>query len=141
MAEPVRTAEAFVVVQLKQHKTATRDEFDKDRDTFVQELVRAKRDEALSLYVKRLREQAKDDIKIDESYVQEAKVDGGSVERRDEDEDEYLEPHQRPPWPTGCGSSSPRSRSFTARTSPSGRASARASRRAKTTASATSSST
>ena len=70
----------FAVVQLKQHKTATRDEFEKDRDDFVQELVRAKRDEALSLYVKRLRDQAKDDIKVDTSFVQEVKVDGGAHE-------------------------------------------------------------
>ena len=82
MAEPVRTPDAFVVVQLKQHKTSTREEFEKERETFVQELVRAKRDEALSLYVKRLREQAKDDIKIDPSFVQEAKVDGGADGRQ-----------------------------------------------------------
>ncbi len=88
IAEPVRTPEAFAVVQLKQHKTTTRDEFEKDRDTFVQELVRAKRDEALSLYVKRLRDQAKDDIKVDPSFVQEMKVDGGASSSS-EDEDEY----------------------------------------------------
>jgi len=75
-------------VQLKQHKTATPDEFEKDKDTFVQELVRAKRDEALSLYVKRLRDQAKDDVKIDQSFVQEMKVDGGASSSS-EDEDEY----------------------------------------------------
>ncbi len=88
LAEPVRTPDAFAVVQLKQHKTATHDEFEKDRDTFVQELVRAKRDEALSLYVKRLRDQAKDDIKVDASFVQELKADGGASSSS-EDEDEY----------------------------------------------------
>jgi hypothetical protein len=88
IADPVRIPDGFVVVQLKQHKVATRAEFDKDRETFEQELVRAKRDEALSLYVKRLRQQGKDDIKIDQSYVQEAKVDGG-VGGANEDEDEY----------------------------------------------------
>ncbi len=88
MAEPVRTQDAFVVVQLKQHKTSTREEFEKERETFVQELVRSKRDEALSLYVRRLREQAKDDIKVDPSFVQEAKVDGGATSSS-EDEDEY----------------------------------------------------
>jgi peptidyl-prolyl cis-trans isomerase D len=88
MAEPVRVADGFVVVQLKQRKVATGDEFQKDRDTFVEELLRAKRDEALSLYVKRLREQAKGDVKIDESYVQEARVDGGASSAS-EDEDEY----------------------------------------------------
>jgi peptidyl-prolyl cis-trans isomerase D len=88
MADPVRTQDAFAVVQLKQHKTSTREEFEKERETFVQELVRAKRDEALSLYVKRLREQAKDDIKVDASFVQEARVDGGATSSG-EDEDEY----------------------------------------------------
>jgi peptidyl-prolyl cis-trans isomerase D len=85
---PVRTADAFVVVQLKEHKESTRDEFEKDRDTFEEELVRSKRDEAMSLYVKRLREQAKDAIKVDSSYIQEARVDGG-LSSEDDDEDQY----------------------------------------------------
>jgi peptidyl-prolyl cis-trans isomerase D len=88
IGDPVRTADGFVVVQLKQHKVATHDEFQKDRDTFEEELLRAKRDEALSLYLKRLREQAKVDIKIDTSYIQEARVDGGTGIATDE-EDEY----------------------------------------------------
>jgi len=88
MPEAVRTTDAFVVVQLKQHKVATHEEFDKDRDAFEQELLRAKRDEALSLYVKRLRERAKDDIKIEQSYIEEVKVDGGASNTSD-DEDEY----------------------------------------------------
>ncbi|MDP9149922.1 MAG: peptidylprolyl isomerase [Myxococcota bacterium] len=87
IAEPVRTADAFVVVQLKQHKTATRDEFEKDREAVEEDLLRAKRDEAISSYVKRLRERAKDDIKIDESYVQEAKVNGGMGGTNDEEEE------------------------------------------------------
>jgi hypothetical protein len=86
LADPFRGADGFVVVQLKQRKVATAEEFAKDRDTFEQELVRAKRDEALSLYVKRLRERAKDDIKIDQSYIQEAKVDGGASGTEEEDE-------------------------------------------------------
>ncbi|MGO9836918.1 MAG: peptidylprolyl isomerase [Polyangiaceae bacterium] len=89
MAEPTRAADGFVVVQAKQHKVATREEFDKDRATFEQELVRAKRDEALCLYVKRLRDQAKDAIKVDESFVQEAKVDGGTGGSATDEEDEY----------------------------------------------------
>jgi peptidyl-prolyl cis-trans isomerase D len=88
MPEPVRTSDGFVVVALKQRKTSTREEFEKDRDAFEDEILRAKRDEALSLYVKRLRDQAKADIKIDASYVQEARVDGGTGSVSD-DEDEY----------------------------------------------------
>ncbi len=88
IAEPIRTADGFVIVVLKQHKVATREEFDKDRETFEQELLRGKRDEALSLYVRRLRDQAKDDIRIDLTFVQEARVDGGA-QSTNEDEDEY----------------------------------------------------
>jgi peptidyl-prolyl cis-trans isomerase D len=88
MTEPVRTPDGFVVVELKQHKTATHEEFEKDRETFEQDLLRAKRDEALSLYVRRLRDQAKEDIKIDQTFVQEAKADGGATSAN-EDEDEY----------------------------------------------------
>jgi peptidyl-prolyl cis-trans isomerase D len=86
LAQPVRTTDAFVVVQLKQHKTATREEFEKDHDSFTGELTGLKRDEALSLYVKRLRDQAKDDVKIDETYTTEAKADGGKSATEDEDE-------------------------------------------------------
>ncbi len=88
MTEPVRTADGFVVVQLKQHKIATDDEFRQHRDTFEEDLLRAKRDETLSLYVKRLREQAKADIKIETSYIEEPRVDAGAGSASDE-EDEY----------------------------------------------------
>jgi len=86
--EPIRAQEGFVVVQAKEHKNATREDFEKNRDALEQGLLRAKRDEALALYVRRLRAQAKDAVKIDESYVQEAKVDGGPSSV-DEDEDQY----------------------------------------------------
>lgn len=88
LADPVRTPDGWDVVQLKQRKIATREEFEKDRPTFQDELVRLKRDEALSLYVKRLREQAKDDIKVEDAFIQEAKGDGGTGSAN-EDEDEY----------------------------------------------------
>jgi len=89
LADPVRTPDGWDVVQLKQRNVATREEFEKDRPIFQDELVRQKRDEALSLYVKRLREQAKDDIKVEDAYIQEAKADGGTGGSADEDQDEY----------------------------------------------------
>jgi peptidyl-prolyl cis-trans isomerase D len=89
LADPARTQEGYDVVALKQHKVATREDFEKDRDTVVKELVTAKRDEALSLYVKRLRDQAKDDVKVDEAYIQEAKVDGGAGGAPGEEEEGY----------------------------------------------------
>jgi peptidyl-prolyl cis-trans isomerase D len=91
MAEPVRTASGFVVVVLKQHKVATREEFDKDREAFQEDMVRSKRDDALARYVKGLLDKAKEAIKIDESYVQESKTDGGASGGgpADDDEDQY----------------------------------------------------
>ncbi len=85
MDAPIRTPSGFDVIVLKQHKQATHEDFAKDRESFVQDLLRVKRDEALSLYVKRLREVAKDDIKVDESYTTEAKVDGGSASDDDDE--------------------------------------------------------
>lgn len=89
LSDPIRAQDGFVVVQAKEHKAATRDDFEKNRDALEQELLRAKRDEALALYVRRLRSQAKDGVKVDESYVQEAKVDGGAGGSADDDEDQY----------------------------------------------------
>ena len=88
MADPVRTANEYVVVELKQHKAVAREEFAKERDTFVEGMLRTKRDEALSLYVRQLRSAHKDDIKIDLRYVEEPKVDGGAG-GAEPDEDEY----------------------------------------------------
>jgi peptidyl-prolyl cis-trans isomerase D len=88
MPEPVRIADAFAVVELKQYKPASRDDFEKNGETFEQDLVRGKRDEALALYVRHLRDQAKDAVKIDTSYIQEARTDGGTSSETDE-EDEY----------------------------------------------------
>jgi hypothetical protein len=84
--DPVRTADAYDVVQAKEHKVATREDFEKNRETTMQALLTEKRDEALALYVRHLREQAKDDIKIDPSYIQEAKVDGGAGPAEDDEE-------------------------------------------------------
>ncbi len=94
LPDALRTAEdAFVVVQLKEHKTATKEEFDKDRDTYTQTLLAAKQAEALALYVKRLREAAKNEIKVDESYLADPnakKADGGlpAVPDLNEEEEE-----------------------------------------------------
>jgi peptidyl-prolyl cis-trans isomerase D len=87
MKEPVRLSDAYVVVQMKQRKTATREDFATNTQ-ILPELLAAKRDEALSLYVRRLRDQAKNDIKIEASFIQETKADGGAG-GGPEEEDEY----------------------------------------------------
>ena len=89
--------EGFVLASLKEHKTATKEEFDKERDAYMQTLVARKQAEALAMYVKRLREDAKSksEIKIDEKYLAEkmgtgsSKVtDGGAPVAPTEEEEE-----------------------------------------------------
>jgi peptidyl-prolyl cis-trans isomerase D len=92
MKEPLRTDDGFVVVQLKQHKTATKDEFDKEKETYFQTLLTKKKAEALALYVKRLRDASKSDIKIDDKYMGDKmgpmKDGGTSAPDFDEDDDD-----------------------------------------------------
>ncbi|WP_394842674.1 peptidylprolyl isomerase [Pendulispora brunnea] len=85
-AEPLRTDDGFTVIRLKEQKTATKDEFEKDRDTYMQTLLAGKQTEALAVYVKRLREAAKNEIKIDENYLKDPNArDGGVPQDLDEE--------------------------------------------------------
>jgi peptidyl-prolyl cis-trans isomerase D len=84
----------YVLVSLKEHKTATKDEFAKDKEIYLQTLVKQKEDEAFSLYMKRLKDGASSEIKIDEKYL-EAKLgtskkttDGGAPAPSQEEEEE-----------------------------------------------------
>ncbi|MDB4933222.1 MAG: Foldase protein PrsA precursor [Labilithrix sp.] len=85
-ADPLRTDDGFLVVQLKEQKPATKDEFDKERDQYVQQLLFAKKSEALGNYTRRLRETSKSEIKIDENNVLGAKSDAGAAPHEEEDE-------------------------------------------------------
>ncbi len=78
--DPVKTDGPFYVVQIKEHKSATKDEFDKDRDTYMQTLLGARQAAALAIYMKRLKDASKADISKDENYMSQYKSDGGVVE-------------------------------------------------------------
>ncbi|MBX3189450.1 MAG: peptidylprolyl isomerase [Labilithrix sp.] len=84
LAEPIRTDDGFLVISLKEQKPATKEEFDKERDQYTQQLLFAKRVEALANYTRRLREAAKAEIKIDENNVMGAKSDAGPTQDDDE---------------------------------------------------------
>jgi peptidyl-prolyl cis-trans isomerase D len=88
MPEPVHSQDGFVVVQLKEHKNATKEDFDKERDTYMQTLLAAKQQEALSIYVRRLKDASKADIQIDEKYMEQynPKGDGGAGPTEDDEE-------------------------------------------------------
>ncbi len=85
ISEPIMTDEGWIVARVKEHRAATREDFDRERETFLAGLIAAKRAEALGQYVRRLRESAKADVRIDESNVLGAKLDGGAP-NSDEDE-------------------------------------------------------
>ncbi len=86
-AAPLKAKEGRYVVRVKEHLAAKREDFDAGKDTFVQGLVAKKRAEALSLYVKDLREHAKADIRIDDKFIKSpAKKEGDAPPAGDSDE-------------------------------------------------------
>jgi len=93
MDDFVKSDQGYVLVSLKDHKIATKEEFAKDKDVYLQTLERQKQDEALALYISRLKETAKNEIKIDEKYLTgkqgTAKTnDGGAPAPAEEEEEE-----------------------------------------------------
>jgi len=74
----------FYAVQLKEHKLATREEFDKDRATYMDTLLRVRQNEALALYVKRLLDASRQDIKKDDAYMATWTSDAGAGSDEDE---------------------------------------------------------
>jgi len=83
--EPIKTDDGYLVVQLKEQKPATKEDFDKERDTYTLMLLNAKQAEALAYYVRRLREASKQEIKIDENHVAGAKTDAGAPREEEEE--------------------------------------------------------
>ena len=84
----LRADDGFVLVSLKEHKTSTAADFEKEKSTFEGRLLGAKQAEALATHVTRLREQAKDQIKIDESFIADLRGDGGANESGEEEDEE-----------------------------------------------------
>jgi glycosyltransferase A (GT-A) superfamily protein (DUF2064 family) len=85
MPEPVKMDNGgYYVVSLKEHKLATKEEFDKDRVTYTETLLRARQNEALALYMKRLLDAARPEIKRDEAYMAEWTSDAGAGSEDDE---------------------------------------------------------
>jgi hypothetical protein len=84
--EPVHTDDGYIVVQLKDQKRSTKEDFDKERDTYTLMLLGQKQAEALTYYVRRLREASKQDIKIDENNLF-GVVKGDAGAPRDDDDE------------------------------------------------------
>jgi peptidyl-prolyl cis-trans isomerase D len=90
MDEVLHADHDYVLVSLKDHKAATKDEFAKDKEVYLQTLVRQKQDEAFALYMDRRKEAAKGEIKVDEKYLADKmgtnKTDGGAPSEEEEEE-------------------------------------------------------
>ncbi len=65
----VKTEAGYAVVQLVERKAPSRTEFDADREKYSRALLGAKQQDALIAYVARLREAAKNDIKLNQNYL------------------------------------------------------------------------
>jgi len=65
----IKLDEGYAVMQLKEKSPASREQFEKERETFVAAMLAAKQADALNGYVLRLKEAAKSDIKLNEAYA------------------------------------------------------------------------
>jgi len=85
MNQPVQMTDGgYYVVELKSHKLATPEEFQKDRASYMEQMLRARQNEALALYMKRLLDAARSDIHKDESYMATWTSDAGAGSDDDE---------------------------------------------------------
>jgi peptidyl-prolyl cis-trans isomerase D len=64
----IKLEDGYAVLQLKEKSSASREQFESERETFVAAMLAAKQADALNGYVLRLREAAKAEIKLNEAY-------------------------------------------------------------------------
>jgi peptidyl-prolyl cis-trans isomerase D len=86
MPDVVTTEQSLFVVRAKERKIATKEEFEKERDVFVQAMLAQKRAEVLASYMRRLREDQKPNIKVFDENSAEGKGDAGPIALPDEEE-------------------------------------------------------
>lgn len=84
--EPLATPTAFYAVQLHDRKAATKEDFMKEKGTYMAQLLAAKQMEALAVYVRRLKDGAKNEFSIDEQYMAEPGSKDGGVPSPDDEE-------------------------------------------------------
>lgn len=64
----IKLEDGYAVMQLKEKSPASREQFETERDTFTAAMLAAKQADALNGYVMRLKDAAKSEIKMNESY-------------------------------------------------------------------------
>jgi peptidyl-prolyl cis-trans isomerase D len=70
----VRLEDGYAVIQLKDKSEATHEQFTKEKDWFVEQMLMAKQADELNGYVARLRDANKTAIKVNEAYAKEAET-------------------------------------------------------------------
>lgn len=75
----VRTEDGYAVIQLKDKKAATREQYDKERDEYVSKFQRAKAQEMLVDYINRLKAKARAETRINEAYAKAPDKDKGEA--------------------------------------------------------------
>lgn len=86
MPDALSGEEGHFVIRLKERKATSREEFDKNKETYLSQLLSGKQKEILSLYVRRLRDASKGEIKVDEKYTKEDEADAGAPSPSDDEE-------------------------------------------------------
>ncbi len=87
MDDPAGGMDGIYAVALKDHHTVTRPDFDKERDVQLAKLLTSKQNEALALYIGRLKDEFKNEIKTDDTYL--AEPDGGARAASGDDDEGY----------------------------------------------------
>jgi len=70
-ADLVKLTDGYAIIQLKDRKPATREEFDKNRDAYISHMLEAKQDDLLVEYIARLRDQYRSATRIEERWLKE----------------------------------------------------------------------
>jgi len=88
VADAIRTDDGFLFVSLTEQKPATRPDFDKERDEFMQRMLFEKKAEALANYTRRMRQASPSDANFDETTVMGAKATAGAGASHADDDDD-----------------------------------------------------
>lgn len=80
----VRLDDGYAILELKEKTPATREQFDKERDSFIAAMTMAKQNDALATYIARLRDAAKGDVRLNDAFAkadeQQKQAPGGEEE-------------------------------------------------------------
>jgi peptidyl-prolyl cis-trans isomerase D len=71
----IKLDDGYAVMQLKEKAPATREQFDKDRETFIAQLLAGKQTDALNGYVARLKDSAKSETRFNDAYIKTSEKD------------------------------------------------------------------